>query len=156
MNENTSPRTILVPVDFSETSKRGLHQAGLLAQKLDCRLELLRVLEFNPVHYAPLAAGSWYTRESIDKVHQELREMAERFLPEGLVAETNVVIGPDASRTIVERAGEIGAELIVMGTHSRSGLAHFFLGSTAEAVVRHAPCPVMTVGPERESAQQAA
>jgi nucleotide-binding universal stress UspA family protein len=61
----------------------------------------------------------------------------------GFNATTDVVFGPIAP-TIVERAAQIGADLIVMGTHGRGGVAHLLMGSVAERVVRTAGCPVLT------------
>src|SRR5262249_21941126 len=79
--------------------------------------------------------------ESIDK---RLAERAERVTAAGLSCTTKIIEG-SAVAEITQRGRDIGADLIVVGTHGRTGIAHAVLGSVAERVVRRASCPVLTV-----------
>ena len=141
---------ILVPTDFSPDADAALRYAIDLAKPFGASVDLLHVLE------DPLAAGMWsaefYTAE-IAGLSVNLVKNAEARL-RGIVDETKaplrlsseVRIGP-AFATILDAAREHGADLIVMGTKGRTGLAHLLMGSVAERVVRLAPCPVLTVRP---------
>jgi nucleotide-binding universal stress UspA family protein len=68
------------------------------------------------------------------------------MIPAGSLPLVATVRMGHVAQTIVDYAKDVGADLIVMGTHGRTGLAHFIIGSVAERVVRMAPCPVLTVG----------
>ena len=144
----TAITRILVPTDFSATSREAFVYAKTLAAQLDASLHLIHAFEdpftaaaFAEV-YAPLPAG---LRESmlrdIEKRLAEWMPPADRTRFRGT---TEIVTGATA-RAIVERSRSLGAGLIVMGTHGRGGMAHLMLGSVAERVVRTAPCPVVTV-----------
>ena len=147
---------ILVPTDFSETSDAALRYARTLADTFGASLHLLHAFE------DPYAAGA-LAPEVYGTVPQELRdsalELANTNLEERLPAAdreryrgaTTVVTGAPAA-AIVKYATDHGVDLIVMGTHGRSGVAHLLLGSVAEKVVRTAPCPVLSV---REPATRA-
>lgn len=146
---NLAISRILVPVDFSRHSEAALHYAMALASGLGASVDLLHVVE------DPVAAGAWSGELSIQNVsdlRRNLIEDAERRL-EGLRANAQepkvpwllmVRMGQPAD-VIDEYARAFGVDLIVMGTHGRGGLAHLFMGSVAERVVRHAPCPVLTL-----------
>jgi len=80
-----------------------------------------------------------------EKVSREkLQKIAQERLHGGIHHEILTRVG-DAAKSILETAEEVGAELIVMATHGRTGISHFFLGSVAERVVREALCPVLTI-----------
>ena len=87
---------------------------------------------------------------------RRLEEMEMIPVSQGLEVATNVVVGRPPASMIVERAKSGGFDLIVMGTHGRSGLSHALMGSVAERVVRTASCPVMTVRDTRAADQQKA
>lgn len=140
---------ILVPMDFSAQSDLALQYAMELSGRLGASLHLLHVVE------QPLVPASWSAEIYVpDLAALEAGLIAEaerlltinRTLAEGqhLKVETSVVTGP-AATTIIGVADNVGADLIVMGTHGRTGLSHLFMGSVAERVVRLAPCPVLTV-----------
>jgi len=139
---------ILVPVDFSAHSVRSLEYAVALASRFHASLELMHVAE-DPATAAWAAEGAVL---DVAGIRAALVEDAERQLVEyrarvealDMAAMTTVRIGSPAS-AIVEHAQAVRADLIVMGTHGRSGISHLFLGSVAERVVRHASCPVFTV-----------
>lgn len=139
---------ILVATDFSAASGAALEFAKTLASRFGASLHLLHVLEdpyitgaFAADIYAPPPPG---LRESW--LHSAETTMATLLTDADKTAfdyTTDVAFGPIA-HTIVERASQIGADLIVMGTHGRGGVAHLLMGSVAERVVRTAGCPVLT------------
>ena len=140
---------ILVPTDFSAPSDEALAYAKRLAEQFDASLHLLHAFE-DPFTTAAFAA-EMYAPLPLSMRDSLLREVEHRLaerLPVDQRAKYNgtkeVVAGPPA-RVIVEYAGSIGADLIVMGTHGRGGVAHLLLGSVAERVVRTACCPVLTI-----------
>ena len=143
-------KRILVPTDFSEPADGALTYALDLASKLGATVSLVHVFE-DPagIHsgaYVPMPA------EMRGEILADLRRrMAEVAATRGH-AELNprVLIGP-AAQSIVEAARDSQADLIVMGTHGRHGMAHLLLGSVAERVVRTATCPVLTVRPPKTS-----
>ena len=137
---------ILCPVDFSESSERASDYAVALARQLGAGVHFLHAWQM-PVYAFPdgavilgpdvVAQITGELQKSLDarvKRHQEPELAVQGHLAQGL---------PD--REIVRMAGELGCELIVMGTHGRTGLPHLFLGSVAERVVRTSPIPVLTV-----------
>lgn len=142
-------RRILVPVDFSPNSDLAVRHATALAAGLGGAVEVLHVVE------DPIVTGAWNSEVVIPNLPgllDELTKEAERRIEayrsssqEPHVQMTTAVRTGQPAHTIIAHAEERKADLIVMGTHGRSGLAHMFMGSVAERVVRHAPCPVLTV-----------
>jgi nucleotide-binding universal stress UspA family protein len=137
---------ILVPVDFSVESKRALRCAAELAAPLAASLTLVHVVE--PVIYPlecsnPLASDG-YDRKRAAEARTRLNALCRRTLGTSRAVETVIRTGL-AFFEITEAAKALGADLIVIGTHGYTGLKHALLGSTAEKVVRHAPCPVLVV-----------
>jgi universal stress protein A len=135
---------VLVPIDFSATADQALAYAIALAQQLQARLTLLHVLDLTPLSMGDAATGIPVTavHELEIEVQQLLQASLDRVQQAGLQGESLLVEGTP-THTIVETAGEQGVDLIIMGTHGRTGLAHVFLGSVAEHVIRQAPCPVL-------------
>lgn len=141
-------RTILVPYDFSEHSAAALATAVDLARRLRSDLTLLHVV-YAPVVAYPVAGAAG--GPAVPQV--ELRIAAEEALA-GVAqdikdapgqVDTRVVEAVNLAEAIRLVAEELRADLIVMGTHGRTGLAHAFLGSVTERALRTAPCPVLTV-----------
>jgi len=130
---------ILVPTDFSRPSEQALAYARSLAQRFGASLHLLHVVN-RPLLAEGLAAEAFIDESSdmVEVAQQRLRKQA----PDA--ASANVVFGY-AAKSIVQHASQLGVDLIVMGSHGRTGIAHILLGSVAEAVVRTAPGPVLTV-----------
>ena len=135
---------VLVPIDFSATADRALAYAIALAQQLHARLTLLHVLDLTPVTMDEMTAGMTATSLEAQETEAQhlLQASLERVQRAGLQGESLLVQGTP-TQTIIDTAGEQGVDLILMGTHGRTGLAHVFLGSVAEHVVRQAPCPVL-------------
>jgi nucleotide-binding universal stress UspA family protein len=142
-------RTIVVPIDFSECSRRALDLARFLSKEAGPAHLILIHAYFVPVELEALAEEAH--EPILDIVSQRATEDLERILvelqDEGISAEFAAHRG-SPERTIVDVAARKGADLIVMGTHGRTGLAHVLLGSVAERVVRAAHCPVISVKPE--------
>ncbi len=156
-------RKILCPVDFSSTSEYALTYAVALAEKFGAKITLLHVAEIPATAMADCYGISGaeymgcYTRfeeaeDSSEPVGEdELEALATRMRSEvGCPVATRRRQGK-AFVEIIRQAKEDESDLIVMGTHGRTGLPHVLIGSTAERVVRKAPCPVLTVKhPEHE------
>jgi nucleotide-binding universal stress UspA family protein len=142
-------RRILVPVDFSECSTNALTMAIELAVRFGAGLTLLHAQPL-PTYTFPdgvMPLNPTVLREMERSVQEELERLAGRAHLHQVPVRTQAGIGPPSDE-IVRYAAEMRADLIVMGTHGRTGLRRALLGSVAEKVVRHAPCPVLTVGPE--------
>ena len=148
MTEPWRLRTIVVPIVFSECSRRALDLSRFLAKETGPGHLVLIHAYFVPVELEALAEEAH--EPILDIVSQRATEDLERILvelqDEGISAEFAAHRG-GPERTIVDVAAKKGADLIVMGTHGRTGLAHVLLGSVAERVVRTAHCPVITVKP---------
>lgn len=137
---------VVVAVDFSETSERALDVARGIARRLGAELLLVHAFEvpaplFNP--YAVPAPGN-FVAEAREAAQRKLEAIRERLAGEGLSVRTQLAAVP-AATALAEIAQEIGAGLVVTGTHGHTGLKHVLLGSVAERTVREAPCPVLTV-----------
>ncbi|MGE0857776.1 MAG: universal stress protein [Gammaproteobacteria bacterium] len=134
---------ILLPTDFSEHAERAAAVGLELAARDGARVHVLHVLPM-----ADLVVGE-YPVVMVEDLQGELMKDAERRMAawaakQAVAVQTEVVWGNPA-QDICRIAEEKGADLIVTATHGRSGLAHLFMGSVAERVVRHAPCSVLVV-----------
>ena len=141
-------RTVLVPTDFSEDARQAIAQARRLLAPIEdgARVVLLHAYHF-PIEYTaygPIPTSFDFLKDVAGAAEEGLRKLAEELAVEGIEVETRAVEGYPP-QVIVEAAAALDADLIAMGTHGRSGIAHLFLGSTAERVVQKAPCPVLTV-----------
>jgi nucleotide-binding universal stress UspA family protein len=135
---------ILVAVDFSDCSLEALEHTVQAAKEFGASVTILHVVE--PASYgldfALVCAGeAERTRASIE---ERLDQFAQVFREQGLAAEARLQCGVPAEE-IVAFARKSGVDLIVMGTHGRRGFSHLVSGSVAEAVLRQAFCPVVTV-----------
>lgn len=132
---------ILCPVDFESNSMAALEEAIQLTRQFGATLFLLHVAPI--VINSGLAFYADVNQAQKDYARQKLDELARKQLA-GLKYELIIPTGEPAEG-ILKAAGEIKADLIVMATHGRRGLAHFFMGSIVESVLRRAECPVLTV-----------
>jgi nucleotide-binding universal stress UspA family protein len=145
-------RRVLVAVDFSEHSQAAVAWASELVRAAGARLDLLHVCETAiglPLETALASVGTGPPATLAELARKDaaerLREIAGEARLRGVEpAELRVETG-DARRTIVEAAARGGYDLLVLGTHGRTGFGHALLGSVAERVVRTATCPVTTV-----------
>jgi nucleotide-binding universal stress UspA family protein len=144
----TDPITrILVPVDFSGHSDRALRYAATLAGQVGASVELLHVVDdFTYGAYSEVYVPNIpdITQEAINTALERLTAIKNAIFPHGADVECVAFAGGPAP-TIVDHATEGRFDLIVMGTHGRTGLLHLLMGSVAEHVVRTAPCPVLTI-----------
>jgi nucleotide-binding universal stress UspA family protein len=140
-------RRILCPVDFSEHSRRALDHALAIAKWYDSAVTVLHVSPLMPVAaYAPMSGMPPYVGLTADARHALMRSL-EEFAAGGQASvpvEFEIAEG-HAAAVILARAGEISADLLVLGTHGRSGFERWVLGSVTEKVLRKALCPVLTV-----------
>jgi universal stress protein A len=153
----SSIERILVPSDFSPCANAALEYAIFLAERFDAGLHLLHVWE--PLHVTTpdlLWRGDGPTAlAEVARTHagKEMERALGRLERRGMRARGRLETG-DPYRSIIRLAGDEKFDLIVMGTHGHTGLRHLISGSVAERVVRHAPCPVMTVRLPDAAAQQ--
>jgi nucleotide-binding universal stress UspA family protein len=139
-------RKILAPVDFSENTPSILEWAAHLALEHGSSVVLLHAYHL-PVEFQQLE-GAYLPPDFWASVREEGEASLGRYAADlrgrGVEVETAVCEGY-AATVIVEEAAARNIDLIVIGTHGRSGLKHLLLGSIAERVVQKAPCPVLTV-----------
>ena len=135
-------RTILHPTDFSPGSAAAFDYACELARDSDARLVVLHA--FGPA--VPIAAEGVILSADLDELRALARRELDAIRPRDPAVRVERVVreGP-STRTILAAAEEFGADLIVMGTHGRTGFRRLVLGSVTEEVLRQAPCPVLTV-----------
>lgn len=142
---------ILVPMDFSACSRLALDYAVFFARHFGSQIDVLHVWE-PPRYVIPEV-----TVQLPGEIRQSLADFARveagkemDQLLSGVVVPSNVQLrgrleSGDPTETVVELAAKEAFDLVVMGTHGRTGLSHVFLGSVAEKVVRRAACPVLTI-----------
>ena len=147
-------RTILLPTDFSGCANFALPYAAAIARAAKAKVICIYVVE-------PIVPAVGYTGlaepMAIADISEQLEDSAERELPEVMQCEElhgldveEVITHGDAAAEIVRVAAERNVDLIVISSHGRTGLGRMIFGSTAEAVVRHAGCPVLVVKPPPE------
>jgi nucleotide-binding universal stress UspA family protein len=139
--------TILFATDFSESSEHAFRYALSLARKFESRLGIIHVIN-EPVDLR----GFYVPHISFDKLEEEIeqgaRKMMEKFCRtqgEGYPRLETFVVPGIPYDEIIKKGTELGADLVIVGTHGRTGLDHVLFGSTAEKVVRKSPIPVMTI-----------
>jgi nucleotide-binding universal stress UspA family protein len=154
----TDLSTILVAVDFSETSSRAFERACGLAEARGATLLIVHVLPATPlaIHgVQPMLPPPDLIGRIRALAEQELQSLVARAADRGLQAESVVAVGTPG-RELADVATERGVDLIAIGTRGLTGFSHMVLGSTAEYVVRHAPCPVLTIHPDDEGSLETA
>jgi len=153
---STNWKNLLCALDFSDCSRRALELAAALAAEHQAELTLVHVCPLMQAVFpggllqpqpAPLATMEADAQQMLDLWRGRAEEL-------GAVSVRTIVRVGAVWRSIVNLAEEDHSDLIVIGTHGRTGVRHLLLGSVAEQVVRHAHCPVLTVG--RPAAAQAA
>jgi len=147
-------RNILVPVDYSENSKASVKFAAELAQNLGSTLEILHV--WDKPNYVSDAVMVRRADQEHCSLAELIRESAERdmteflasvALPVTLSVKHRLASGEPAS-TLVAELKKGNHDLVIVGTHGRTGLAHMLLGSVAEKLIRLSPVPVLTCPPK--------
>ena len=139
-------RQILVPLDFSGKSRQALDFAVPLAEQYGGKISLIHVVE--PVYSYPppgdAGVAVFPARTTTEASKETLAELARKLVPADLLGKIMVRTGR-AYLAITAAADELDADIIIIATHGYTGLKHALVGSTAERVVRHAHCPVLTV-----------
>jgi nucleotide-binding universal stress UspA family protein len=138
---------ILVQIDFSDYSKSALKYAVNFCK--NCKADMFLIYVVEPVIYPPDFSMGQIAIPSVnsewdERARQELDKLAKEEIPSTVPVKTIIKTGKPFVE-IVETAGELDVDLIIIATHGRSGVEHILFGSTAEKVVRKAPCPVLTL-----------
>lgn len=144
-------KEILFPVDLSADNHKILPFVKELAAKLGGNLHVLNVVEDIEGYasfYVPHTSLDKLSGEVVNAASQKLSEFAAQHLADMGHITTKVVMG-DPARLIVDYVKENGIQVVVMGTHGRTGLEHVIFGSVAEKVVKNSPVPVMTINPNK-------
>jgi nucleotide-binding universal stress UspA family protein len=157
MTTKTNPYVIVVAYDFSEPARRAIEQAIELAQgHQHCDLHVLGVLD-NRAGLGDITGSSKIDYTAAEKAQEVMRAAVEKILHEATAKPLNLYvharIGTPA-KEIVALASEATADMLVVGTHGRSGVGRWLLGSVAEKVVRYAPCPVLVARPHPEHGRE--
>lgn len=147
--------SLVVPTDFSRHAGHALRYAETLAGDPAVTLRLVHAVDLptSPTLWsAQMYVPDLSARETaaVKDAEQRLERLRKALAARGVAATTAVVLGPPAE-AVTAYASEAGADLIVMSTHGRTGLAHLAMGSVAEHVVRMAPCPVLTIRPQAKT-----
>lgn len=140
-------KRILVPIDFSPLSKKAVHYATRLAQQFGAELNLFYVVEpeISPAFDGFMIAPPPISPCTTNGYANRLDRLASSVRTAGVRQVQSTVRTGLAAFEIVEAAKELDVDLIVIATHGYTGWKHFAIGSTAERVVRAAPCPVLVV-----------
>jgi universal stress protein A len=142
---------ILFPTDLSDAAAEAQAYACALAEKFGAELHVLSVIQdvalVSPDPNMPWLVPATNLEEVRQGIEQSLRGIPDPQWSNGQPVQRVIRIGVPFLE-IIKYAKDHDIDLIVVGTHGRSGLAHVLLGSTAEKIVRKAPCPVLTVHPE--------
>jgi len=140
-------KTILVAIDFSDSSDNAFQAALMMSKQFSARLLILHVIN-EPVDLR----GFYVPHISFDKLEEEIEEGAKKLMESFCrqhiknFDDFETFISPGIPyETIISKATDEGADLIVIGTHGRTGLDHVLFGSTAEKVVRKSSLPVLSV-----------
>ena len=140
----TPIKRLLLATDFSDWARRAEHYACSLAASWQIPLTIMTVLEFPPGMDPEYALNKHYLTERMDEASFRLADFKSRAILRGIEATTRIATGIPSDEVIAAARAE-DSDLLIVGTRGSSGLAHVLLGSTAERVIRTAPCPVLAV-----------
>jgi nucleotide-binding universal stress UspA family protein len=139
-------KKILVPTDFSETSKKAVQYALRFAEQFGCDIALLYVVEpATPMIGAPLAVEVFTDKDELSMAEKDLAALAAESHANGAHSVNSFVRMGHAPNEITKAAKDLDVDLIIIATHGYTSWRHLCIGSTAERVVRTAPCPVLVV-----------
>ena len=145
----TTYKHLLVPVDESPMSYAAAEQALSLAKDLNCPVTIMSVIAVDPFvgvdFYKVAPAITDYFMQAEQNAQNRLAEIQQSFSREGISVDTKIIRGVAASEGIVQIANEIGADLIIMSSHGRTGVKKMMLGSVAQNVLTQSPVPVLIV-----------
>lgn len=144
-------RTIVAPFDFSDDSREAVALANELAVD-SSDLHVLHVIPPLVVSEPGVVWGAVDDASRINHAREEMKKALEYLNAPDIHLEVRI---GDAGHQICNFAEEVGAGLIIVGSHGRTGLKRVLLGSVAERVTRHAACPVLVVKPEKQAKREA-
>ncbi|GJQ24190.1 MAG: universal stress protein [Planctomycetia bacterium] len=141
-----SIRNILCPIDYSVYSEMALKYAIEFAEKYQAKLYLMHVLDIRvyDINNPELYNINIVDEETIEKLRERLLRCVNEDTRGRISVEALIIQGVPFAE-IIKVSKEYGIDLIVIGTHGRTGLSHAIMGSVAEKIVRKAPCPVLTI-----------
>lgn len=140
---------ILCPIDFSAPSRNALRYANEFAKAMNAKITVLHVIQPQPiaadvnVPYVPLEI------ELEKNAREDLEHLVSKEVDKSVLVEQVLAFGLP-SDCVIEQARKENVDLIILGTHGRSGISRLLMGSTAENVIRHATCPVLVVKAEEK------
>ena len=141
-------QNILVPVDGSETSFAAVAKAAELAKAFGSKITVVQVLTLDPYIAAEYITAN-QTNDLIERARasivKTLEEAKQKFTEQGVEAETKLLEGQVIAREITNAAKDLNADLIVIGSHGRTGLKKLFLGSVAQSILSEGTIPVLVV-----------
>ena len=146
-------KKVLIPLDFSDDSRRALVYGMALAASTGAQVSLLTVIEDRfpyPELFAWDHPDEEFYKSMRERALHHMEELLQGTAEPGTTVERLVVRGRPRQE-IVAVAADVGADLIVLARHGSSGIRHAFMGSTAESVLRHARCPVLMLPPAPEA-----
>lgn len=158
VRQETGPnfKRILVPIDFSENSERTVSYAAKFASRYEATIQLLHVFQIPDYVITPFARrkNPEQVKTLVQSAEQEAREhlasVEQRLSDRGMKVESYLRVGAPFDE-IVQMANHFNVDLIIIGSHGCSRLTRLLVGSTAERVVEHAPCPVLVVKEQSSS-----
>lgn len=140
---------ILVPIDFSEYSERAFNYALALSGQFGSRLTLINIDELFRSVYPEDGMQLYNIEETAQKrielIQSQLQKYIQQAAEKNIPATYAIVRGDSVSEKLLEHIEQNQYDMVVMGTHGRTGLKHIFLGSIAEKIVRLSPAPVLTI-----------
>ena len=141
-------KRILVPVDFSKTSRKAVRYARRFAEVYGAKVTLFHVVDFADIDRVALRLGSIAQErmeaEAMTRASSLIQQVADQELGDAVEHDSDILAGRTTD-AVIEEARRCKADLIVVGVHSERVIKHAIIGSTAERVVRSAPCPVLVV-----------
>jgi len=139
---------ILCPIDFSEHSLEALDNAVEMAQNLSSELVLTHIISPIPVRPTPTQPSEFDVsgyRDTLEENSEEnMDSVIKKHIPDNVKVKKVIRSGMPAQE-IDDIAEEENIDLLIISTHGRTGLSHVIFGSVAEKIIRHAPCPVLTI-----------
>ncbi|MEG2359409.1 universal stress protein [Acinetobacter sp.] len=140
---------ILVPVDESPISYAAVEQALALAKSLNSQVTVMSVIAVDPFFgvdfYKVAPAITDYFMQAEKNAKERLEDIKQSFIRDGIEVDVKLIHGVSPSEGIIQVADEVSADLIIMGSHGRTGLQKMMLGSVAQNVLTQSPIPVLIV-----------
>lgn len=138
---------ILLATDFSVASEVAVNYARAIAKRFSSTVTLANVIDVSIASRSVVAVAGQFVGEMLRDSRESLERLANDFAKSGVRIKIQTLESPDPAASIVSFAEEQAFDLIILGTHARRGVTKLILGSCAEGVIRHARCPVITIGP---------